>query len=371
MLIAANILGPLITVFEEVIKFFHSGIGGSWGWSIILLTVAIRVVLLPLTIKQFHSMQKLQRLTPEIKRLQAKYKQDKQRQQQEMMKLYQEHGVNPFSSCLPFVVQIPVLYALYFMLRSSLRADICPQIQPGAHLVNGHWVVPAHATLKACGAHNGANFLFIPDLTNHATGVVLVVLIVLYVVTQMGSSFLMSSPTMDKRQRQMMLLLPLVFVFIIIGLPAGVIVYWITTNALMLAQQYGVKRILGPVAPLPTVGGDGGGSDKDGAAAKAPARKRGDGAVREEKAVASTGGNGAGGGLAGLFRGRAKTEQEEPVGAAVRPRSGGGGQANASGQARGSGKTRGSGQGGASGQGRSAPPPRSPRKKKKRSGRRR
>src|SRR5947208_14402534 len=116
MLLDANILQPLITVFEEVIKFFH-GVVGSWGWSIILLTVAIRVVLLPLTIKHFHSMQKMQRLTPKIKRVQAKYKQDKQRQQQELMKLYREHGVNPFSSCLPFVVQIPVLYALYFMLR--------------------------------------------------------------------------------------------------------------------------------------------------------------------------------------------------------------------------------------------------------------
>jgi YidC/Oxa1 family membrane protein insertase len=369
MLIAANILGPLITVFEEVIKFFHGGIGGSWGWSIILLTVAIRVVLLPLTIKQFHSMQKLQRLTPEIKRLQAKYKQDKQRQQQEMMKLYQEHGVNPFSSCLPFVVQIPVLYALYFMLRSSLRADICPHIQPH-HIVNGHSVINTSA-LQPCGAGHGANFLFIPDLTNHATGAVLVVLIVLYVVTQMGSSFLMSSPTMDKRQRQMMLLLPLVFVFIIIGLPSGVIVYWITTNALMLAQQYGVKRILGPVAPLPAVGGDGAGAAKDGAGAKTPAWKRNDAAVREEKAVPSTGGNGAGGGLAGLFRGRAKTEQEQPVGAGVRPRSSGSGQGKASGQTHGSGQSRGAGQGGPSGQGRSAPPPRPPRKKKKRSGRRR
>src|SRR5437588_9498697 len=158
MFIDANILQPLITAFEEVIKFFHSFVG-SWGWSIILLTVAIRVVLLPLTVKQFHSMQKLQRLTPEIKRVQAKYKQDKQRQQQELMKLYQEHGVNPFSSCLPFVVQIPVLYALFFMLRSSLRADICPQVQPGAQFINGHWHVPAHATLHACGSHR-ASFLF-------------------------------------------------------------------------------------------------------------------------------------------------------------------------------------------------------------------
>ena len=224
MLIDANILQPLITVFQAVITFFHAHVIASWGASIILLTVAIRMVLLPLTIKQFHSMQKMQRLTPEIKRVQAKYKQDKQRQQQELMKLYQEHGVNPFSSGLLFVVQIPVLYALYFMLRSSLRADICPQSQPGAHVINGAWHVPVHATLQACGANNGANFLFIPDLTDHATGIVLVVLMVLYVVTQLGSSLLMSSPTMDKRQRQMMLALPLVFVFIIISLPAGVIV---------------------------------------------------------------------------------------------------------------------------------------------------
>ena len=347
MLIDANILQPLITVFEEVIKFFHSVIGGSWGWSIILLTVAIRVVLLPLTVKQFHSMQKMQRLTPEIKRLQAKYKQDKQRQQQELMKLYQEHGVNPFSSCLPFVVQIPVLYALYFMLRSSLRADICPQSQPGAFLHNGHWHVPAHATLHACGPNNGADFLFIPDLTDHATGIVLVALMVLYVVTQLGSSLLMSSPTMDKRQRQMMLVLPLVFVFIIIGLPAGVIVYWITTNALMIGQQYGVKKMVGPMAPLPAVGGaDGAGGSKDGADKGLAAKKPPVPARRERKAAAAPAdGNGAGGALAALFRGRSKDQEQQPVGAAARGQS--------------------------TPQGRGGPPPRPPRKKKKRSGRRR
>jgi YidC/Oxa1 family membrane protein insertase len=352
MLIDANILQPLITVFEDVIKFFHSGIGGSWGWSIILLTVAIRVVLLPLTIKQFHSMQKMQRLAPEIKRVQAKYKQDKQRQQQELMKIYQEHGVNPFSSCLPFVVQIPVLYALYFMLRSSLRADICPQSQPGAHLLNGHWHVPPHASLQACGAHNGANFLFIPDVTDHATGIVLVVLMVLYVVTQLGSSLLMSSPTMDKRQRQMMLVLPLVFVFIIVGLPAGVIVYWITTNALMVAQQYGVKRVLGPTTPIPAVDGAAAADSKDGAGAR-PAAKKAPTPDRaaEKTAAGPADGNGIGGSLAGLFRGRSKDQEQQAVGAGARARS--------PTQARGGSQPR------------SGPPPRPPRKKKKRSGRRR
>ena len=358
MLIDANILQPLITVFQDVITFFHNHVIASWGASIILLTVAIRVVLLPLTIKQFHSMQKMQRLAPEIKRVQAKYKQDKQRQQQELMKIYQQHGVNPFSSCLPFVVQIPVLYALYFMLRSSLRADICPWSQPGAHLVNGHWAVPAHATLQACGAHNGANFLFIPDLTDHATGIVLVVLMVLYVVTQLGSSLLMASPTMDKRQRQMMLALPLVFVFIIIGLPAGVIVYWITTNALMVAQQYGVKRVVGPVTPVPAADGAGAAGSKDGAQARPAAKKTPAPTRRDEKtAAAPADGNGSGGGLAGLFRGRSKDQEQQAVGAAARERSPTQGRSGSQGR------------GGS--QARSGPPPRSPRKKKKRSGRRR
>src|SRR5207248_8119397 len=134
------------------------------------------------------------------------------------------------------------------------------------------------------GPTNGADFRFIPDLTDRAAGIVLVVLMVLYVVTQLGSSLLMSSPTMDKRQRQMMLVLPLVFVFIIIGLPAGVIVYWITTNALMIGQQYGVKRIVGPMAPLPAVDGAVAGG-KDGAATRPPAKKPPAPARRDEKAA--------------------------------------------------------------------------------------
>ena len=167
--------------------------------------VLIRALLLPLTLKQFHSMQRLQRLQPEMKAIQNKYKEDKQRQQQELMKFYKENQVNPLGSCLPLVAQLPVFISLFYMLRSSLRVDICPQPQPGAHLVNGHWVGISKAHTVACGPHDGASFLFIPDLTNKATGAVLVVLIVLYVGTQLASSLMMSSPTMDRTQRQIML----------------------------------------------------------------------------------------------------------------------------------------------------------------------
>src|SRR5438067_10325243 len=157
MLLLANIFQPLIDVFEAVLKFFHTSLGVPWGWSIVLLTVVIRAILIPLTVKQFHSMQKLQRVAPEMKKIQAKYKDDKQRQQQEMMKLYQEHGVNPFGSCLPLVAQLPVFISLYYMLRKTLRPDICPQLQPH-HFVHGHWVVNT-AHLKPCGPHRGVGLL--------------------------------------------------------------------------------------------------------------------------------------------------------------------------------------------------------------------
>src|SRR3954462_4565569 len=131
-MVLANILQPLINVFDSILNFFHDSIGVSWGFSIILLTVVVRIVLLPLTVKQFKSMAAMQRLEPEIKRIQAKYKgqggEAKQRQQQEMMAFYKEHQVNPLGSCLPLVLQLPVFISLFYMLRKDLKLDICPQV---------------------------------------------------------------------------------------------------------------------------------------------------------------------------------------------------------------------------------------------------
>src|SRR5450631_3437598 len=206
----ANIFQPLIDVFETVLKFFHNTVGVSWGWSIVLLTIVVRAALVPLTVKQFKSMQGLQ---PQLKALQAKYKDDKQRQQQELMKFYKENKVNPLGSCLPLVLQLPVFISLFYMLRQSLRKDICPGVQAQYHLTTH----AAAGSTTPCGPHGGASFLFIPDLTNKASGAVLVTLIVLYVGTQLASSLMMSSPTMDKTQRQIMLFMPLFFVIFIIN----------------------------------------------------------------------------------------------------------------------------------------------------------
>src|SRR3954465_11492487 len=122
--ITANILQPLVDVFESVLVFFHDSIGASWGLSIILLTVVVRALLLPLAIKQFRSIQALQRIAPHPKHLQEKNKPVKQRQgrykgdnpplQQETMKFCQERKVNPFPPCLPLVAQLPVFLSLFY-----------------------------------------------------------------------------------------------------------------------------------------------------------------------------------------------------------------------------------------------------------------
>jgi YidC/Oxa1 family membrane protein insertase len=322
MLLTANIFQPLIDVFEAVLKFFHNNVGVGWGLSIVLLTIVVRAILLPLTVKQFHSMQKLQQLTPELKVIQNRYKDDKQRQQQEVMKFYKENEVNPFASCLPLVAQLPVFIGLFYMLRTSLRKDICPSIQHSYQAIHGH------SASVACGSGHGAGFLFIPDLTNKATGAVLVALIVLYVGTQLASSLMSATPTMEKTQRQMMLFLPLIFVIFVINFPAGLIVYWITTNTCTMAQQYVIRKRIGTITPVtPSASGPSGNGGGEGPAAP----------------------NGAGsGGLGGLVRGLIKPEDKdkgkEPAGVGSRAAS----------RAR-----------------RESPPPPPPRKKKKRSGRRR
>lgn len=229
----ANVLQPLIDLTQVIMVWLHDNVtGGSWGWAIVGLTVVVRVVLLPLTLRQFKSMQALQRLQPQIKELQAKYKEDKQRLNQEMMKFYQENKVNPLGSCLPLVAQMPIFIALFYMLQDDLRREICDQ------------------TARSCGEviSGSAEFLFIPDLTAKATGGVLVVLILLYIGSQVFSSLLMTVSA-DKNQRRIMLALPLVFVFFIINFPAGLIVYWITTNLWTIVQQFIVKRTVGPLRP--------------------------------------------------------------------------------------------------------------------------
>lgn len=237
MFVLANVLQPLIDLFEAVLKALHS-IGLGWGMAIVALTVLVRALLLPLTLKQFKSMQRLAQLQPEMTRLKGKYKDDPQRLNQEIMKFYRENKVNPAASCLPLVAQLPVFFALFYMLQDDLRYDICPELQVG----RGENPVP-------CGATEASNFLFIPDLTAEATGGVLITLIVLYVGSQLISTIMQSSTMTDKTQRYLMYALPFIFVVFVLNFPAGLLVYWITTNVWTILQQAIVKKRLGPLRP--------------------------------------------------------------------------------------------------------------------------
>ena len=244
MIPVANILQPLIDVADSVLNFFHDNAGLSWGMAIIALTFLTRAVLIPLTYKQLKGMRALQALQPQIKEIQQKYKNDRQRMQQEMMRFYQQNKVNPLASCIPLLAQLPVFITLFYVLRHDLRFDIC-----------GTSEMPCGEVLNTPppGNHGGfgESFLFIPDLTAKATGGVLITLIILYVVTQLAAGMVMAV-TSDSSQRTMMFVLPLIFVPIIITFPAGLVLYWITTNVWTLGQQYLIQRVVpAPAAPTP------------------------------------------------------------------------------------------------------------------------
>jgi YidC/Oxa1 family membrane protein insertase len=214
----ANILQPLVDVANAVLKFFHNDVGVSWGISIILLTFATRLVILPLSLRQIRSMRALQALQPQIKAIQERYKDDRQRQQRELMTFYQENKINPFASCVPLILQLPVFIALYQLLRSD--------------------------TFNSEIAHN-PGFLGIPDLSAKATGSTLIILLVLYFVTMVGSTSIMAASA-EGSQRLLMFALPVIFTPIIINFPAGLVVYWITTNFWTMGQQWVVKQIIPP-----------------------------------------------------------------------------------------------------------------------------
>jgi YidC/Oxa1 family membrane protein insertase len=216
----ANVLQPLIDACQWILEFWHDVLGnfeGSWGWSIILLTFTVRIAILPLTFKGVKSMQRLQTLQPEIKKIQARYKDDKQRMNQEVMAFYQREKVNPLGSCMPLLLQIPFFISLFYLLRSDeFKADI--EANPG--------------------------FFPIDNLAEKVTGdpVLLGALIVLYVATQLAASAV-TAFSADPMQRRIMFALPFVFVVFIINFEAGLIVYWITTNVWTIGQQLLVKKL--------------------------------------------------------------------------------------------------------------------------------
>ena len=222
------VFSQLENVMIHVLNFFHSNVGLPWAWSIVATTVVVRMILVPLTIRQIHSMQALQKHAPQMKEIQKKYKQDRQKQNEELMKFYRENNINPAASCLPMLLQLPVFIALYYTLRNFDK----------------HFTVTKHTDLS---------FLhFIPSIQAHTTthwgGFVL---LVVYVASQMASSFFMMTTT-DKMQRTLFMVMPLFFVFVIARFPAGLVLYWVTTNLWTVGQGL-ITRQLVAKTPAPTL----------------------------------------------------------------------------------------------------------------------
>ena len=224
-LILLSPLTPIEDILRHVLNWFHGSVGLTWAWSIVALTLTVRLLLVPLTVRQIHSMQNLQRHAPQMKEIQKKYKNDKKRQQEELMKFYRENQINPAASCLPLLAQFPVFIALYFVLREFSKHP------PGGNL---SWL-----------GHN-----FVPDITAHAnahwSGYLL---LAVYVASQLVSTMLMSS-TMDKTQRIMLMVLPVVFVTFLLNFPVGLVIYWVTTNLWTVGQGLITRRLMPkPQAP--------------------------------------------------------------------------------------------------------------------------
>lgn len=211
----ADLVSPISQILDDMLRWFYFDMGIPWGWAIILLTVIVRLLLLPLTYKQITSMLHMQQYQPQIKALNEKYKEDPQKKQQELMKFFKDHGINPLASCMPLLFQMPFFLAMFYALRD-------PSLQEAITSTDPSWY-------------------FIPDLVAKPAGVELVIMLVLYVGSQLGSTIVSLSTATDQNQRRLMLALPFIFVPFVINFPAGLILYWITTNFWTLGQSFAVK----------------------------------------------------------------------------------------------------------------------------------
>ncbi len=192
-----------------LLQFLQSYIG-NWGWTIVFLTILIKLVLYPLSYKGMVSMQKLKDLAPKMKEIQAKYKDDKQKQSMHMMELYKKHGANPMGGCLPLILQIPIFFAIYRVLLNSIE------------LKGAEWI------------------LWINDLAEMDPLFVLPIL--------MGASMWLQqkitpNTMQDEMQKKIFQMLPIVFTFFFLWFPAGLTLYWFVNNVFTISQQYYINRL--------------------------------------------------------------------------------------------------------------------------------
>lgn len=226
----ASILQPLEDGADAILNFFH-GLGLNWGTSIIALTITIRALLIPLTYRQIKGMRALQALQPQLKEIKEKFKNDPKRMQQETMRFYQENKINPLASCLPTLLQLPVFFALFRLLRGdSFEQDV---IQTGEQ-----------------------SWLFISSVIEKPTGSETIILMVLFAISTALSTLvtMRTSPTAGGGPQQYIIFgsFALITVFFVPKFPAGLSLYWITTNFWTVFQNYAASKLIpAPATPSP------------------------------------------------------------------------------------------------------------------------
>jgi YidC/Oxa1 family membrane protein insertase len=226
--ILASPITPLENLLRSILDFLGpkaagGTIGLPWAWSIVALTILVRIILVPLVVRQIHSMQNLQAHAPQMKEIQKKYKGDRAKLNEELMKFYKENNINPAASCLPLLAQFPVFIALFYVLRHFAKHP------PPGDLAWLH-IVPSIAD----------------DVLSHWSGYLM---LFIYAASQISSTYFMSA-TMDKTQRWIMMVLPIAFIPLIANFPTGLVLYWMTTNLWTVGQGLVTRQLAPkPIAP--------------------------------------------------------------------------------------------------------------------------
>ena len=209
-----NIFGPIVGILGAVLLYFHQNLGVAWWLSIVLLTIIVRSIMFPLTVKQVKSMRAMQDLKPRMDRVRAQFKDNPQRQREEMAKVYQDQGVNPLGGCLPILVQMPVFIGMFYVIRQFGGT-------PGR-------TPPEYESFTQGG------ILWFQDLA-HADPYYL--LPIISALTMLAATEI-TAKNVDPQQRWLMRLLPIGFTVFLLNFPAGLFMYWITSNLMTLGQNY-------------------------------------------------------------------------------------------------------------------------------------
>ena len=219
--------GGISKFILAVMKFFYN-IVHSWGLAIILLSVFLNVILFPLTMKSFKSMQKMQELHPQMEKLKVQYKGNPQKLNQEIMELYKKYKINPFSGCLPMLLQMPIFFALYQALMKSIELR-------GTKFL---WI-------KDLSMPDAVPIPFTLPLIGNSINILPLVMVVAMVLQQKISTKTMGSAiTVEQREQQkiMLIVMPIMFGFIFYNMPSGLVLYWVVNTVLTVVEQQAVFK---------------------------------------------------------------------------------------------------------------------------------